>query len=84
MNPFQRLIKLLGDVFIPILPAIVTAGLLLGLNNVLTAENYLVLSHLFNNMHGLLTLQISLTLSQVPHLSSCRFNWLVSYACIWW
>ncbi|PTI38664.1 MULTISPECIES: PTS system trehalose-specific EIIBC component [Mammaliicoccus] len=39
MNPFQRLIKLLGDVFIPILPAIVTAGLLLGLNNVLTAKN---------------------------------------------
>lgn len=37
MNPFQRLIKLLGDVFIPILPAIVTAGLLLGLNNILTA-----------------------------------------------
>lgn len=39
MNPFQRLIKLLGDVFIPILPAIVTAGLLLGLNNVLTAKD---------------------------------------------
>lgn len=35
-NPLQRLIKLLGDVFIPILPAIVTAGLLLGINNVLT------------------------------------------------
>ena len=39
MNPLQRLIKLLGDVFIPILPAIVTAGLLMGLNNVLTAED---------------------------------------------
>lgn len=37
MNPLQRGIKTLGDVFIPILPAIVTAGLLLGLNNVLTA-----------------------------------------------
>lgn len=37
MNPLQRAIKTLGDVFIPILPAIVTAGLLLGLNNVLTA-----------------------------------------------
>ncbi|MCS4487350.1 PTS system trehalose-specific EIIBC component [Staphylococcus americanisciuri] len=37
-NPLQRLIKLLGDVFIPILPAIVTAGLLLGINNVLTME----------------------------------------------
>ncbi|WP_227394312.1 PTS system trehalose-specific EIIBC component [Jeotgalibacillus aurantiacus] len=39
MNPLQRLVKLLADIFIPILPAIVTAGLLLGLNNVLTAEN---------------------------------------------
>src|SRR5690625_959274 len=38
MNPLQRFIKMLGDIFIPILPAIVTAGLLLGLNNVLTLE----------------------------------------------
>ncbi|PWZ94574.1 trehalose permease IIC protein, partial [Staphylococcus pseudintermedius] len=37
-NPLQRLIKLLGDIFIPILPAIVTAGLLLGVNNVLTMK----------------------------------------------
>lgn len=35
-NPLQRAIKVLADVFIPILPAIVTAGLLMGLNNVLT------------------------------------------------
>ncbi|MDZ5711459.1 PTS system trehalose-specific EIIBC component [Jeotgalibacillus haloalkalitolerans] len=39
MNPLQRAIKLLADIFIPILPAIVTAGLLLGLNNVLTAPD---------------------------------------------
>jgi PTS system trehalose-specific IIC component len=38
MNPIQRFIKMLGDIFIPILPAIVTAGLLLGINNLLTAE----------------------------------------------
>lgn len=37
-NPMQRLIKLLGDIFIPILPAIVTAGLLMGINNLLTME----------------------------------------------
>ncbi|WP_368250476.1 PTS transporter subunit EIIC [Enterococcus sp. 2201sp1_2201st1_B8_2201SCRN_220225] len=36
LNPFQRVIKTLGDVFVPILPAIVTAGLLMGLNNLLT------------------------------------------------
>lgn len=35
LNPFQKLVKLLGDIFIPILPGIVTAGLLLGLNNIL-------------------------------------------------
>ncbi|WP_200416554.1 PTS system trehalose-specific EIIBC component [Virgibacillus salexigens] len=38
LNPFQKLVKLLGDIFIPILPAIVTAGLLLGLNNILIGE----------------------------------------------
>lgn len=35
MSPLQRAIKTLGDVFIPLLPAIVTAGLLLGLSNML-------------------------------------------------
>ncbi|MFC3884603.1 PTS system trehalose-specific EIIBC component [Bacillus songklensis] len=36
LNPLQRAIKTLADIFIPILPAIVTAGLLMGINNVLT------------------------------------------------
>lgn len=35
-NPLQRAIKMLADIFIPILPAIVMAGLLLGVNNILT------------------------------------------------
>lgn len=34
-NPLQKLIRVLGDIFIPILPAIVAAGLLMGLNNML-------------------------------------------------
>lgn len=38
LNVFQRAIKTLGDIFIPILPAIVTAGLLMGINNVLTGK----------------------------------------------
>src|SRR5699024_6845677 len=38
INPHQWFIKVLGDIVIPILTAIVTAGLLLGLNNVLTLE----------------------------------------------
>jgi trehalose PTS system EIIBC or EIIBCA component len=38
LNPFQRAVKTLGDIFIPLLPAIVTAGLLMGINNVLTGK----------------------------------------------
>ncbi|MCF6410664.1 PTS system trehalose-specific EIIBC component [Pseudalkalibacillus salsuginis] len=36
LNPLQKAVKVLADIFIPILPAIVTAGLLMGLNNILT------------------------------------------------
>ncbi|WP_396279032.1 PTS system trehalose-specific EIIBC component [Bacillus paralicheniformis] len=39
MNPLQRTVKTLADIFIPILPAIVTAGLLMGINNILTAQD---------------------------------------------
>ncbi len=35
-NVLQRGIKMLADIFIPILPAIVTAGLLMGINNILS------------------------------------------------
>ncbi|WP_426982861.1 PTS system trehalose-specific EIIBC component [Bacillus cabrialesii] len=38
MNLLQRAVKTLADIFIPILPAIVTAGLLMGINNILTAQ----------------------------------------------
>ncbi|MUG45834.1 PTS system trehalose-specific EIIBC component [Paenibacillus woosongensis] len=38
-NPLQRAIKTLADIFIPILPAIVMAGLLLGINNILTGPD---------------------------------------------
>lgn len=34
-NALQRGVKVLADIFIPILPAIVTAGLLMGINNIL-------------------------------------------------
>ncbi|MDO3412543.1 PTS system trehalose-specific EIIBC component [Saccharibacillus sp. CPCC 101409] len=35
-SPVQQFIKTLSDIFIPLLPALVTAGLLLGINNLLT------------------------------------------------
>lgn len=38
-NPFMAFIKLLSDIFVPIVPALVAGGLLMALNNVLTAEN---------------------------------------------
>lgn len=38
INVFQRLVKTLAEVFIPILPAIVASGLLLGINNVLAGK----------------------------------------------
>lgn len=38
LNPLQKFVKVLGDIFIPILPAIVTSGLLLGLNNLLVGQ----------------------------------------------
>ncbi|PLR83954.1 MULTISPECIES: PTS system trehalose-specific EIIBC component [Bacillus] len=39
LNPLQKAIKTLADIFIPILPAIVTAGLLMGINNIMTAPD---------------------------------------------
>ena len=39
LNPAQKLVKMLSDVFVPILPALIAAGLLMGLNNVLTAKD---------------------------------------------
>ena len=42
MNPLQKLVKMLADVFVPIIPALVASGLLMGLNNVLTAEGLFV------------------------------------------
>ena len=35
VNVFQRLIKILGDIFVPIIPAIVASGFLMGIMNVL-------------------------------------------------
>ena len=39
-NALQRLVKLLSDIFVPIIPAIVAGGLLMGLNKILTAAMF--------------------------------------------
>lgn len=42
MNVFQRILKSLADVFVPILPALVASGLLMGINNVLTSKGLFI------------------------------------------
>lgn len=37
-NLLQRAVQLLSDIFVPIIPAIVAGGLLMGINNILTAQ----------------------------------------------
>ena len=39
LNPLQRFVKMLSDIFVPIIPAIVAGGLLMGINNILTAPD---------------------------------------------
>ncbi|MFC0179781.1 sucrose-specific PTS transporter subunit IIBC [Thorsellia kenyensis] len=39
LNIVQRFVKMLSDIFVPIIPAIVAGGLLMGLNNILTAKD---------------------------------------------
>lgn len=51
-NPLQRAIKTLADIFIPILPAIVTAGLLMGINNILTNEGIFYKTQSLIEVHG--------------------------------
>ncbi len=51
LNPLQRAIKTLADIFIPILPAIVTAGLLMGINNILTAPDLFYEDQAFIDVH---------------------------------
>ncbi|MBN2910723.1 PTS sucrose transporter subunit IIBC [Polycladomyces sp. WAk] len=38
LNPLQRFVKMLSDIFVPIIPAIVAGGLLMGINNLLTSK----------------------------------------------
>lgn len=51
LNPIQRAIKTLADIFIPILPAIVTAGLLMGINNILTGQDIFYTDKSFIDVH---------------------------------
>lgn len=47
-HPLQRFVKMLSDIFVPIIPAIVAGGLLMGINNLLTSPLF----------HGLSVIQM--------------------------
>ncbi|WP_051291510.1 PTS system trehalose-specific EIIBC component [Fictibacillus gelatini] len=51
LNPLQRAVKTLADIFIPILPAIVTAGLLMGINNILAGKGIFYNNQSFIDVH---------------------------------
>lgn len=42
LNPLQQFVKMLSDIFVPIIPAIVAGGLLMGINNILTAPDLFI------------------------------------------
>ena len=47
LNPAQKFVKIFSDVFMPILPAIVTAGLLMGINNLLGAKDLFLMGKIY-------------------------------------
>ena len=57
MNPLQKLVKVFSDVFMPIIPAIIVAGLLMGINSLLASEGLFVegatLIEEYPNLQGL-------------------------------
>ncbi|MFC7441681.1 PTS system trehalose-specific EIIBC component [Laceyella putida] len=57
LNPLQQLVKVFSDVFMPILPAIIVAGLLMGVNNLLGAKGLFIkdatLLEAYPNLKGL-------------------------------
>lgn len=52
INPLQKFVKMLSDIFVPIIPAIVAGGLLMGLNNILTAKDLFYSGKSIIDMHS--------------------------------
>ncbi len=73
-NIVQRLIKNLADIFIPVLPAIVASGLLLGLNNILAnpgiffKESLLAHYPAWQGVSGIITLIANTSFMFLPAL----------------
>ena len=75
-NLLQRAVQLLSDIFVPIIPAIVAGGLLMGINNILTAQG------LFFAKKVPFTTSISVNDSSSTLLSSTRFKRSLVAQCI--
>lgn len=52
LNPIQQFVKMLSDIFVPIIPAIVAGGLLMGINNILTAKDLFYDKASFIDVHS--------------------------------
>ena len=79
LNPVQRLIKSLADVFVPVLPILVAAGLLMGINNIEAHPQFKDLAEMINTFAntGFAFLPIFLGFSATkafggnPYLGAC-------------
>lgn len=68
----QRLVKTLSDIFVPIIPAIVAAGLLMGINNILTSPFFNGRSQSFIDLYP----QIADLAKMINVFSSAAFTFL--------
>ena len=74
MNPLQKALKLFSDVFYPILPAIVGAGLLLGISNLLTnggifgKESLVVMFPAIAGLANMITMVANTAFTYIPVL----------------
>lgn len=64
-NPFKRMIKTLGDVFVPIIPAIVASGFLMG---IMEALNFMVNNGFLNINTGGSVYQFAVLFSNVAYI----------------
>ncbi|MFQ8583109.1 MAG: PTS transporter subunit EIIC [Holdemania massiliensis] len=69
-NVVNRFIKMLSDIFVPIIPAIVAGGLLMGINNIFTAEGCLSRQALIDSIRSLPTTGAVNLFSMLPSLSA--------------
>ena len=74
-NLISRAVKTLSDIFVPIVPAIVAGGLLMGINNVLTAQGlFFANKSLIEAIQCGKTLRQSSTYSLMQHSHSFQFS----------